>query len=110
MSYGIFLAGKDCGSDDNYAFSFVVKEYSQGDAPVPVPAKFVQTEQLTSGLIGITDYGAMFVNYNSIPDGFDDTELVITAIVLDADDTDVTATVGLTTLIEEATVGSQIGN
>lgn len=101
MAKAIYLESKDCSTMElgkAYAFGFSVK-----DGSTVIPATFKQTQALTSKYIGITEYGAMYLNdANVVGTG----NITITATPLDGS-ADVTATISLTNLVALA-VGSQV--
>lgn len=93
MAVGIKLIGKDITtlgeSGRAYALAFTLVDRGR-DSDVEVPARFPQTQELTSAMIGITDYGAMYINSESLPADFTG-DITVTAVTLD-DGTEYTGT------------------
>lgn len=103
MAKQIILDGKDISVINGgkaYAFWLYV-----ADSGKQVPVTFKQTQDLTTKLIGITEYGAMYFNdVNTALSG----SVTITASPLDGT-ADVTATITLANLIALA-VGSPLAS
>lgn len=101
MAKAIYLTGKDITGETGkleYAFSFEVR-----DGSTKIPAKFIQTQALTTRFVGITDYGTLFLNDTSLQGSGNFT---ITATPLDGS-ANVTATISLANLVALA-VGAQV--